>query len=438
MYKITDKLFSFTNALSVLIFILGLFFLLFNNVKALCFMAVLLNTVFIIKFRENVPLFILFIFIYFYTFTFIYYYFFNYYLSVWLDFQSFGTYKKVLINHYLFIFVLGLFTSNKKHSDLRLKVEEIVRSNTVVYYILCFIFILLVFFGIRGENIFESGIYADSESMKKTTLHEYNIIVYLFILIYSKNSKSFLLLNAFFLSIFISKTLLYGGRIEVLEICLLFFYYYYVFRNKINYQHVLFLSIAGYFFMYIFQNIRSNPLALINFDLGTIFDFSELLNFNSAKTYIDSNQGDVLQSSARMIGLIDVGLIPFYNRIFGSIIFIFSILIPPNFLPEFSNLSVFKQELYSSGGGGLISTYFYVWYSYLGPIIIAFYLSIILNGFFKTNNSYIKIYGLTILISFPRWFAYNPIQIVKFCLLPVLILFFIRLLFRIKIRENLN
>lgn len=438
MYKLSGKSFSFANVLSIVIFISGLFFLLFNNVKALCLIAVLLNTVFIFKFKENVPLFILFIFIYFYTFTFIYYFFFNYYLSVWLDFQSFDTYKKVLINHYVFIFVLGFFTSSITYSNLRLKLNEIVRFNIVLYYVLCLVFILLVFFGIRGENIFESGIYADSETMKKTTLHEYNIIVYLFILIYSKNNSFYLFLNSFLLLLFISKTLLFGGRIEVLEICLLYFYFYYVFRNKVDYRHILFLSIVGFLFMYIFQNIRNNPLALINLELGSIFDFSELFNFKSAKTYIDSNQGDVLQSSARMIGLVDVGLIPFYNRIFGSIIFIFSIILPSNFLPEFSNLSVFKQELYSSGGGGLISTYFYVWYSYLGPIIIGFLLSIIFNSFFKSNNTYIKIYGLTILISFPRWFAYNPIQIVKFCLLPVLILFFINLLFRIKIREITN
>ena len=438
MLRLKNIFSSFINILSLFIFISGLLFLLFDNVKALCLAAVILNAVFVIKFKENIPLFILFIFIFFYTFTFIYYFFFNYYLSVWPDFQSFDIFKKVLINHYLFIFFLGFITSSKINIDFELKINHILKYDVLIYCLLCIVFILFIVFGIRGENIFESGIYADSETMNKSKLHEYNIIVYLFLLFYSKSNKFYIFFNTFLLLLFVSKTLLYGGRIEVLEICLLYFYYYFVFRNKVNYKHIFFLSILGFFFMHISQNIRSNPLALINLDLGSIFDFTELFKFYSAKTYIDSNQGDVIQSSARMIGLIDVGLIPFYNRIFGAIFFVFSIFLPSNILPEYSNLSVFKQALYSSGGGGLISTYFYVWFSYLGPIIIAFFLGVIFNVFFKTTNKYIKVYGLTILISFPRWFAYNPIQIVKFCLFSVIILFVIHLLSRIKLRENFN
>jgi hypothetical protein len=430
--------FSFINLLSLFIFISGLLFLLFNNVRALCLAAVILNAIFIIKFKENIPLLILFIFIFFYTYTFIYYFFFNYYLSVWLDFQSFDTFRKVLINHFLFIFFLGIITSGKIIYDFDLKLKGVIKSHVIIYFFLCLVFIVLIVFGISGENIFESGIYADSETMKKTKFHEYNIIVYLFLLIYSRSNRFYISLNTFLLLLFISKTLMYGGRIEVLEICLLYFYFYFVFKKKISYKHIFFLSIFGYFFMHIFQNVRSNPLALINFDAFVIFDFSELFKFYSSKMYIDSNQGDVIQSSARMIGLIDVGLIPFYNRIFGAVFFVFSIFLPSNILPDYSNLSVFKQELYSSGGGGLISTYFYAWFSYLGPIIIALFLGVVFNFFFKTTNKYVKVYGLTLLISFPRWFAYNPIQIVKFCLLSVIILFLIHLLTRIEPRENFN
>ena len=139
-----------------------------------------------------------------------------------------------------------------------------------------------------------------------------------------------------------------------------------------------------------------------------------------------------------MFGLIENGYLPFPTRLFSFLLNIFSSILPPFLLPDFSNLSIYKQDIYNSGGGGLISTYFFVWFGYIGPVIASLILSYFIKKFYTTGNRYILIYSICIFITFPRWFAYNPIHLFKFCIYAVILYWIVNKFIDTRHNENIN
>jgi hypothetical protein len=123
----------------------------------------------------------------------------------------------------------------------------------------------------------------------------------------------------------------------------------------------------------------------------------------------------VLQSSARIIGLIQEGFLGITQRSLSFISFVFSATIPPSLIQDYANLATYKQDIYRSGGGGLIAVYFYAWMGYAGPIFAGGFIGYFIKKAYTSDNIFLKLYGTTILFTFPRWFAYNPIFLSKFC-----------------------
>jgi hypothetical protein len=390
----------------------------------------LLNIIFLIKFYNNIIIFILFGFILFYTITFYQYFVNSLYISYWDDFQNINVVKRVLLSHSLFIFTLGNLTSTKK-AVFNFNFRENFRSNKILFYGFFIICILLLIFGIQGQSLLNGSSYANQEFTSKSTLHEYFILFYLFLILFSSQNKFEKIVIKVLFIIYVLKTLIYGGRVEVLEIFLLWFLLF--FLNKIKLQTVLFFVLIGLYGSNVVSNIRSNPIQFLSGnDLGYYFDPLFLFDHKSKYDIISSNEGDVIQSSARILGLIDNEHLSFSQRIISSVLYFISPVVPASFMPSYSNLSTYKQDIYRSGGGGLISIYFYAWYWYFGPVIIAIFLAFFINKFFLSSSLYYYIYGVAIFTTFPRWFAYNPIMLVKFCLYAVIILFVLNKFFVIK------
>jgi hypothetical protein len=63
------------------------------------------------------------------------------------------------------------------------------------------------------------------------------------------------------------------------------------------------------------------------------------------------------------------------------------------------------------GNGGLPGVYLYIWGGALGVLIG----SLLLNYFFRNvgKHRYISIFVLFMLVTFPRWYAYNMIILIK-------------------------
>lgn len=414
------------------LFIFGLLFYFLNYIDLFSILITILNVIFIFKFIKKIPLFLLFIFIFFYTRTFNYFFVDSITISYWSDFQTFDILKRVLLSHALFIFFLGnsINSLNQNHSfDFR----NYFKPNKFLFYFFLTITIFILIFGIQGQSLLNGASYASQESTTKSTLHEYFILFYFFLIAFSNNIKIERLILVFMLISYMFKTILYGGRIEVVEIGLLWFYIFYYYINKIKIRTVLIFLIFGIYITNVVSNIRTNPVGFLSgIDMYSYFDPTNSFIKKSQYEILSTNEGDVLQSSARIVGLIDANELSITQRLLSGGLYVFSPILPTSILPEYTNLSVYKQDIYKSGGGGLISTYFFSWLSYLGPILISFFLAFIINQFYTNNSIYYYVYCTIIFVMFPRWFAYNPIMLVKYCFYSIIILFLVIKIYRYK------
>ena len=225
---------------------------------------------------------------------------------------------------------------------------------------------------------------------------------------------------------YVFKTLLFGGRIEVVEISLVVLFIDIIPKYKISASKIIIILFLLFYVNLIISNIRSNPLSLLN------GEYIELLNpFDSNNDFESSTQGDVIQSSGRLIGILNTNSTDYFFRTSSFLNYLSSPFFISSLFNSTSNLAKYKQDTFQSGGGGLISIYFYFWLSYLGPIFIGIILAIFIN--FSTYNIYFLLYSFTLFITFPRWVAYNPIFLLKFCLFTILFFFICKLFFHHRI-----
>ena len=374
---------------------------------------------FLVKFRNDIPILILFFFICSYSFEAINFFFNGLLLTAWPDFQQSNLIYKVLLLDNIFVFCLGN-SINQGITNNLMDLKELKIKNSYLFFLTVLLCIFFIFYGIKGVNLLLGGFYGRSVI---STLNEYIILVVLVLILTAPSDRAvYRLFIILICTFFILKNLLYGGRIEVLQLSLMILYFYYLLPGKYKKYVIYSFLFLGIYAVSLVGKIRSNPLEFLEGNFLPYLNPLEVFSINSSDvTYLSSNQGDVIQSSARILGLIDKNFLDPLTR-FGSFIFyLFSSLLPSNILPDYANLASFKQDLYRSGGGGLISVYFYTWIGFLGPFISGLFLGYSINQLYLTSNSNVKLYGFLILCTFPRWYAYNPIFIVKFCVYGIVL-----------------
>jgi hypothetical protein len=413
------------------VLIIGIIFYLLDYKSIFSISLIIINVLFLFKFLNKIPVFILFFYIFLHSKIFALFYIWNFSISFWSDFQNTNEVGPVMISHLFFLFVLGNTISYTKIKE-EFYSFSVTKPNFKIFWSLSIILVFILLFGIRGDNVFVSGGYSNFENVQKSTLHEYYILVYLFLILYSPKSRFYKLIVRLFLIAYIIKTLIYGGRIEVVQICLLFFYLIYLFKIKIKTIYILIALFLGIYFAGILSNIRSNPEIILSENYFSLFNPINVFELDFSNLYLSSTEGDVVQSSARMVGLINTKQLTITDRFFSFVSYLLSPIVPPSNLSALSNLSTYKQSLFQSGGGGLISTFFYCWLGYIGPIVAGLIIGKLISNFFNTISKNYYIYGLCLLTMFPRWFSYNPIFLIKFSLYAVIVFFLIKTIFGSK------
>ena len=429
MYKLNLKKYFINISTSFILFISIIIFLFIPNNSLVSFLLLFIPILYIYKFSKNIPLLILFIFFSLYNIDACKYFIYNIKLTAWLDFQEKNYINKVLLLNSFFIYTFGLIIPNRiNYYNINLNVFNKIKGK-LQYYLLVILFIGILIFIKSGNNILLGGIYG--ESADKSPLNEYSIVLFTILLFSTPNENLiYRIISNLLFSIYIIKNLLCGNRIEIIQITIIYFYYFYVFRNKIKASTLIILIFFGIYTSTVISYIRTDPYSFIQGNYVSTLNPINIFIPNTDVEFLNSNQGDVIQSSARLVGMTDIGFINFQERVGSFIYYLISPLTISGKLPESADLSHFKQDTYKSGGGGLISIYFYVWLSYFGPIFVGLLLGLIIRFSFFTKNIYIILYSILIFISFPRLFSYNPIALIKFCLSGIIILFLLTHLFK--------
>lgn len=340
-------------------------------------------------------------------------------ISFWMGYQTAEGINFIsLLNS---MFLISFYAGLRDISKIELLNKKIVGvlKDSLFFYVLFFIMLLALHFGLQGQTVFESGGYGTG-NVEKSAAYEYFIVFFLTSLLFF-NKKSYLqrVLIISIVLVYISKSLVYGGRIEVLQIGLMIMYLMFDFFHGKRIVLLVF-SILGFFLMGILSQIRADPALIYSLGDVVIMNNSSLIE----KANISSQYGDVYQSSLRIIGLLKDGYINDIDSIYSFVSVLFGAFVPSSLMPAVYNLSSYLQNIEKSGGGGFISAYSYVWLSYLGPVVFGYFIGFVIRYFYLVDKPVINVYGLLVLIMFPRWFAYYPVILFKMCFLGVLIIAF--------------
>lgn len=439
-YNTFDKV---TFIISFLLLIWATFFFLIDEYKLVTVGLIIVNTFFLVKFYRFPSLFLFFFFVLLHSLVYYDFFILEKSISFWEDFQDKTNISVSLYSYFLFIFFIGnVISSFELKNSKKFNFKDIFPGNKLVFTSLYILALLIIIYSIGGENIIESGAYASGDNFK-LPIFEYFILIYFLLIIYVKTSLFNHFAMACLFVFYVIKSFLYGGRIEVVQLCLLLFFVLIELRTNVNTVRLLLLLITVLYLNHVFGVIRSNPLLLYDSNILELFDPFTQFKGNDQMNFKSTTEGDVVQSSARMVGLVNNHEITFGERVKGFIFFVFSAFIPGSYIPDYVSLASYKQSIYKSGGGGLISSYFYVWFGYIGPVIIGLLLGLLINIFFmyRHKSKTIFIYGFCLLATFPRWHSYSPILLVKFSVYAIgfyLIICYILNLLTVKFSNNLK
>jgi hypothetical protein len=339
-------------------------------------------------------------------------------IAIYQNYNNPNLFGEALKIHLLFLLSINIFYHPQptiSYIGNNLKFYK----NNYIFYINLIVILFLIFFSKTGVNIFEAGGYGKvkGSSIGGLALYEYFTVFFLLGYLFSNKSviKKRILLACGF--IYCLKALSLGGRVEIIQFFLLVFILF--FEKTFSVKKILLVLVIGYFFNEIFGVIRANPALL--FDGGYSFILKSFTFDYDNVDIIINNQGDIWYASARLLGFIKDGILDIGDRLYSFFNWVLSIFLPSKFVSAKANLASYLQSDYPSGGGSLISIYFYTWLSLPGVVFIAAYLSKLINNAYNSKNQYLVMYVILILSTFPRWFGYNPISMFKlsFYIIPL-------------------
>lgn len=302
-----------------------------------------------------------------------------------------------------------------------IKISMWTRGNSIVFYLSLLLIIPLITFGASGESILNGG-YGNSVA-SKSAIYEYVAVLFIIPLLYYEKKAIQTFCLVLVISYYVGKTLLYGSRLELIQLGLLLFFYISDYARMISRAKLILMFSIGILVVKILGDIRGNPLAFVE-SITSMSSFISYLVTEDNGPYLMSNSGDVYYASMRLLGLIDIGVLDIEYRTISFFSFIFNLPLSMSDFKNYSTLSSFKSDVYRTGGGGLISVYFYVWFGYIGVLLSGLAVGYVFKKFHSNGSLFFRIYGLSILITFPRWFPYSPIGFVKVSIILAIIYYF--------------
>ncbi|WP_371017772.1 hypothetical protein [Pseudalkalibacillus sp. JSM 102089] len=351
------------------------------------------------EYRQNKVLSVIIIYMSTYFFYMIPYLFYDISFATRMTYQSFELTIISIKDITLFtnLFLLFLFYTLENHK-IKLKSKVIKRDNVLVYAICLIVLFFFSILTMQGPTIL-TGVYKTDTALERYGFIDYAVFFVIIAYLFSNTRrKDLLLLLATVL--YMTITLLYGYRMRVLQMGFLLFIIY--FENIKTYK-VYLIAFLGFVFMSVFSVYRSKG----NFGLY------EMMGLKDSGVIV-SNQGGVLLTSNMYLGLLEDNVIDTSIRVKTFIGNLFSIFISQNALPSEYVLSKFTAQFFQIPGGGFISSYLHIWLGPIGILIGAYIIAKIVSVPFKNKiTNILMVYSITILVTTPRWYAYNPINFFK-------------------------
>lgn len=398
--------------LFVFLFVWALFeFSYLTNHVHLYYISLFVHGLIIWKVRRQKHLLLLALFMFFYLFYQSFIFIDGGKTAGWVGFNTPYYLQNTLRIHFLFLCFFNYFLKKKGNVSIGDLVKR--KNNNAYFFVFTSLFLFSSLLGSRGGGV--GGL----------SLFEYSVIFFLLAFKYSKGVSYYKLILGVVTLVFGFVGVSSGGRIELLQVLLLFFILI-LDISKISYRSFFLLLAIGFYSMILIGSIRHNPSVLLKKPSQILLaPFNQIseggFEYNNIKY---SHHGDVYYSSTRMIGLVETGELSTLQRVESMIYMFLSVGVPSRYMPANANLATYKKEKFNHGGGGLIDIYFYIYLGYFGIVLIAFWLAFIFNSVKSGVNQFFLLYVILVLSTYPRWWAYSPITMFKLCfwILPLFLI----------------
>ena len=397
----------------LLIYILVILYSFFEeSPKLLLSLAIVANLSIIFKTYKSLPILLMCLFLFSYIINLIPFFFAGQYIFYY---PPKGGFYEPLQIHAMFLFALDIFLHPIKK---KLYISEMLpqRKNVKIFLLLCACFLFFLIFSIQGETILETGGYGQKGNNSNLGgFGMYFVILVPLLYIYSGKElifKRIILMLSLLMSV---KLLLYGGRMGVLMLGLLLFLLYYDNRkNNFSLLRIGVLILPILYFFILMGAIRTKPLLALN------SSFAELLFLpfkeDFLTTYIEffGNQNDIFYSSSVLNNTALSDTLNISTRIEMFFYNVLSLVIPYSWLPaKASVITYIQKNIAHTGGGALLSAYSYFYLSYVGVILIPYFISYVINRIQNTKSLVFTLYTVMVLVTFPTWVGYNIISLFK-------------------------
>lgn len=424
------------SVISIILLLIWLVFYIFNEFEYVSIIGAgsvillqLLSILLIVRavLARNIALVVVFSFIYLYTIPPVKYFFHGIYLSGYNTNYTYDSLTNVNLIFSLFLLVVFIILKLKRDNSNSFLLYE---KNDIIFYCLYVISFIIIILSKRTGSVYDGS----GDVVEMSSLNEYVIIIFLLLYIYSFNEKFKLLLLWVIFGLYALFALISGGRIEVVLLILMLISVH--FRYTIAFKKIIFYFIIGVWMMTIFGNIRANPMLLLqgNF-IDICFSSDSDVHINQAQ---NTNESDVYWASERLLILMQENELLFQDRVEAGLAYIISPLVPNSILPATGNLSTFKKDLIGTGGGGLAPVFIFVMFGSFGVIFLGIFVAKVLNNIgYNNSNKFKYIYTILMIVSLPRWFAYYPVHLIKFCVIGVFFYYIIKSIdYTIKLKVN--
>lgn len=237
-------------------------------------------------------------------------------------------------------------------------------------------------------------------------MYEYSIVFILFSHIFSGNRKIIKSCIIFISMLVVLQNILYGERITALQVLLELYFLY--FKKYLNTISLLLLGMCGLILMTISGAVR-----------GDIASSSGLFNsivqsFFNEKLTLDTAYSAYYTS---------LTFVKYYNMTtvsehIGNFLVTMGSYITG--MATDQKLQELTHKYFAHWWGGFLPFTFYYWFGYIGvvfsSILTWFYLSIFTK---KIKYNLVKIIGVYVAITVPRWYLYEPSNLIRGSLLIV-------------------
>ena len=306
--------------------------------------------------------------------------------------------------------------------------KAVTRKSYDVAWYLTLAMMLVCFLLIDWRSII-STLLSSGYTLERTgsILMDYYVIMALANYRYSdtKNKK---IVNFGLMCLMAGATMLTGTRLPAIAIALMVYALY--IGNKIPKKIVLVLAVGGIVFMNAFQYLRT-------FTIPTLTDIL-LGNYDATTNMVRSNAGDVWYASEAIYKLIHTGVFDWAFRIKSFLGTFLNAFLPTSLTPPEALVNVYITEnklIPYTNNGGLIGVSTYLWGGYIGTAVCAVILAKLLGYAYSHQKEGWMYVSLLMLVTFPRWYSYNPRILFKFAFVGIVIIIIGKIASRLSARK---